>query len=84
MSSQSLRGVLVCSLLAVFFSLGGAASGEAAALFEVPDVPSLLSCAWQWLTAPIAPTEGAPAAATAAAADESDRTDAGWILDPNG
>lgn len=80
--SQSLRRVLAGTLLTAFLSLGGPAAAEASAFFARPEAGSFWACAWQWLTAQIFQVE--EESAPAAAAVESDRSDAGWILDPNG
>ena len=82
MSSQSLRRVLAGTLLTAFLSLGGPAAAEATAFFAQPAAESFWACAWQWLTARIFQMEDERAPAIAAV--ESDRSDAGWILDPNG
>jgi hypothetical protein len=80
--SQSLRRVLAGTLLTAFLSLGGPAAAEASAFFVRPGAESLWAYAWQWLTAQIFQVEEERVPATAAV--ESDRNDAGWILDPNG
>lgn len=89
MSSRSFRRVLVGSLVTAFLILGGPVSGEAADLFESPDVSSFWARAWQWLTEQISQAEQERAAFTAAsgaaeAPAERDGSDAAWTLDPNG
>lgn len=82
MSSQSLRRVLAGTLLTAFLSLGGPAAAEASAFWAWPGAGSFWAGAWQWLTAQIfqAADEEVPVVTAAG----SDRSDAGWILDPNG
>ena len=80
MSSQTLRHVLAGTLLTAFLSLGGPAPAEASVFWTEPEGGSFWACAWQWLTAQIFQVEEEPAATAAG----SDRSDAGWILDPNG
>jgi hypothetical protein len=82
MSSQSLRRVLAGTLVTAFLSLGGPAAGEASGFLARPEPLSFWACAWQWLMAQISQAEEERVPAPAAV--ESDRNDAGWILDPNG
>lgn len=82
MSSRSLRCVLAGSLITAFLSLGGPAAVEASDLPALSSPPSFWVLAWEWLTAQIPRAEeGAEPSAPAA---EAERSDAGWILDPNG
>lgn len=85
MSSRSLRRVLAGSLVTAFFSLSTPVSTEAQDVLPLPEAPSFWLQACQWLTAWISPVveESSGAAASAEAAAES-RSDAGWMLDPDG
>lgn len=71
MSSRTLRHVLAGALLAASLSLGAPVSAEADGFFATEGEPSFWALAWQWLTGQTAGME-------------ESRTDAGWIIDPDG
>jgi len=83
MSSRSLRGILAGILITSFLSLVGPIPGEAAGFRDEPAAPSLWVRAWQWLAEQIAPAETVASALTEATTGQ-DRSDAGWIMDPDG
>ena len=83
MSSRTLRRVLAVTLVAASLSLTAPVSAEAADLFTSPEEPSFWALAWQWLTEQMAETTDSALPLGAAEADDH-RTDAGWIIDPDG
>lgn len=74
MSSRTFRRVLAGLLMTASLSLGAPVSLEGAGVSTAAGEPSFWALAWQWLTERIVEEPEAP----------ESRTDAGWIIDPDG
>ncbi len=84
MSSRPFRRILAAFLVTAFLSSGVPVFAEAADFPEPADVPSLWVHAWQWLVEQVGLAEAGPDATASAAAPEETKSDAGWMLDPDG